>query len=360
MASSTGRTRATPSRRADEQPVVLRLRRRLRHQRPVKPIDGIRAQLRPARAAPRAHQPSSVRAQPRATSTLVSWFPHYTRLYVEEWNFTIQKQLPANIVWETSYVGNIGIHMCGQTEGNQPLTNGPGAVNRRPLLTTRSPPSSISAHGTTALTRAFRLALKSVSRRDSRSLQASPIAERSTSRIPRSMRATAAAPAIPCRMRTIGARSAARRRTTSRCASPSAASGPAFRSRPRARPTWMGQSHRRLLAGQHHLPGAKRPPLHRQSTVRQRQRGHDFVTQPRVPRDARASDALPMVRYELLRRPAGVFGNEGRNVLTGPGRNNVDFVLHRSFPIPRWESGRLEFRGEAYNLFNNPQFAIPE
>jgi hypothetical protein len=67
-----------------------------------------------------------------------------------------------------------------------------------------------------------------------------------------------------------------------------------------------------------------------------------------------------MVRYELLRRPAGVFGNEGRNVLTGPGRNNVDFVLHRSFPIPRWESGRLEFRGEAYNLFNNPQFAIPE
>jgi hypothetical protein len=36
--------------------------------------------------------------------------------------------------WETSYVGNIGNHMWGQTEGNQPLTNGPGDVNaRRPL-----------------------------------------------------------------------------------------------------------------------------------------------------------------------------------------------------------------------------------
>ena len=57
--------------------------------------------------------------------------------------------------------------------------------------------------------------------------------------------------------------------------------------------------------------------------------------------------------------PSYGFGDEGRNVLTGPGRNNLDFVLHRSFRIPRWESGRLEFRGEAYNVFNHPQFANP-
>ena len=31
------------------------------------------------------------------------------------------------------------------------------------------------------------------------------------------------------------------------------------------------------------------------------------------------------------------FGNTGRNVLFGPGTNNLDFDLHRDFPIP-WES----------------------
>src|SRR5205085_820287 len=59
---------------------------------------------------------------------------NYVRPYVQEWNFTIEKQLRGNMVWETSYVGNHGLHLWGQTEGNQPLTNGPGSVTtRRPL-----------------------------------------------------------------------------------------------------------------------------------------------------------------------------------------------------------------------------------
>lgn len=53
------------------------------------------------------------------------------------------------------------------------------------------------------------------------------------------------------------------------------------------------------------------------------------------------------------------FGNEGRNVLTGPGRDNIDMVLHRSFRLPFREGMALEFRAEAYNLFNHPQFGFP-
>jgi hypothetical protein len=53
------------------------------------------------------------------------------------------------------------------------------------------------------------------------------------------------------------------------------------------------------------------------------------------------------------------FGNEGRNVLTGPSRNNLDLGVHRSFRIPIREAALLEFRGEAYNLFNHPQFGLP-
>jgi hypothetical protein len=54
-----------------------------------------------------------------------------------------------------------------------------------------------------------------------------------------------------------------------------------------------------------------------------------------------------------------VFGNEGRNVLNGPGKNNLDLGVHRSFRIPVRETMRLEFRAEAFNFFNHPQFGLP-
>lgn len=48
-------------------------------------------------------------------------------------------------------------------------------------------------------------------------------------------------------------------------------------------------------------------------------------------------------------------GSLGRNTFRGPGLNNVDFTLGRSFPIP-WlygkEGARFQFRAEFYNLFN--------
>ena len=39
--------------------------------------------------------------------------------------------------------------------------------------------------------------------------------------------------------------------------------------------------------------------------------------------------------------------------------NNVDFAVHRFFPIPLLESLKLEFRAELFNLFNRPEFGIP-
>jgi hypothetical protein len=45
-------------------------------------------------------------------------------------------------------------------------------------------------------------------------------------------------------------------------------------------------------------------------------------------------------------------GNVGRNVLRGPGQNNVDFSLLKRFPIH--ESKNVEFRADFFNLFNHP------
>lgn len=43
----------------------------------------------------------------------------------------------------------------------------------------------------------------------------------------------------------------------------------------------------------------------------------------------------------------------------GPGTANVDFGLHRILRLPVGEGSRLEFRAEAFNLFNRPHFDVP-
>ena len=53
------------------------------------------------------------------------------------------------------------------------------------------------------------------------------------------------------------------------------------------------------------------------------------------------------------------YGNSGRNILQGPGTADLDLGLHRVFRLPMREGSRLEFRAEAFNLFNHPHFDVP-
>ena len=55
--------------------------------------------------------------------------------------------------------------------------------------------------------------------------------------------------------------------------------------------------------------------------------------------------------------PPFTFGNAGRNILRGPGRTNIDFSLFKEFPFQ--ERYRLQLRSEFFNLFNHPQFDLP-
>jgi hypothetical protein len=52
-----------------------------------------------------------------------------------------------------------------------------------------------------------------------------------------------------------------------------------------------------------------------------------------------------------------VFGNSGRNILYGPGTKQVDLSIFKNFAF--LESRRVEFRAEAFNAFNTPQFNNP-
>ncbi|MFQ5930326.1 MAG: hypothetical protein ACE5MK_11555, partial [Acidobacteriota bacterium] len=54
------------------------------------------------------------------------------------------------------------------------------------------------------------------------------------------------------------------------------------------------------------------------------------------------------------------FGNVSRNFLRGPGDVNFDFILLKRTHIPQInEVANVEFRFEAFNLFNNPNFDDP-
>jgi len=57
--------------------------------------------------------------------------------------------------------------------------------------------------------------------------------------------------------------------------------------------------------------------------------------------------------------PAAPFrwGTAGRNIVIGPGINNWDFSVFKTFSLD--EARRLQFRAEFFNLFNHPEFGFP-
>jgi Carboxypeptidase regulatory-like domain len=55
--------------------------------------------------------------------------------------------------------------------------------------------------------------------------------------------------------------------------------------------------------------------------------------------------------------PSFVNGNAGRNILIGPGLENLDFALFKNFTIR--EQSALQFRWELFNALNHANFAFP-
>jgi Carboxypeptidase regulatory-like domain/TonB dependent receptor-like, beta-barrel len=54
----------------------------------------------------------------------------------------------------------------------------------------------------------------------------------------------------------------------------------------------------------------------------------------------------------------GTFGNAGRNILDGPGFQNVNASLMKNTALS--ERFNLQFRAEVFNLFNHPNFNLPD
>lgn len=56
--------------------------------------------------------------------------------------------------------------------------------------------------------------------------------------------------------------------------------------------------------------------------------------------------------------PFGSFGNAGRNIVDGPGYVNLNFSLLKNIALT--EALKLQFRAESFNLFNHPNFDLPD
>lgn len=86
----------------------------------------------------------------------------------------------------------------------------------------------------------------------------------------------------------------------------------------------------------------------------------DIATNPAPPPDERfntKSFGPLLANPNLFVAPRGLtFGDAGRNFLNNPHRINFDLSLLKNFKVR--ESGQMEFRAEAFNVFNHTQFRI--
>ena len=70
-----------------------------------------------------------------------------------------------------------------------------------------------------------------------------------------------------------------------------------------------------------------------------------------------AFNQLYLNTASFVKAPLGAFGNEGRNAFNGPGNWNFDASFFKSTRIT--ERVKLEYRFEAFNALNHPQFGDP-
>jgi outer membrane receptor protein involved in Fe transport len=88
-----------------------------------------------------------------------------------------------------------------------------------------------------------------------------------------------------------------------------------------------------------------------------------FATRPDRLRDGALAQPTPErwfdpAAFAVVPNTEFRFGNAGRNILTGPGAVVVDASVLKQFALP-WETHRLEFRAEFFNLPNRANFGQP-
>jgi hypothetical protein len=91
------------------------------------------------------------------------------------------------------------------------------------------------------------------------------------------------------------------------------------------------------------------PGMTYQDIVRDHQNRDDFINA--------FFNAAAFVPVNQL--PRGIYGNSGKNVVSGPAMATSDIAVMRNFRIPGRQGLRVQARGELFNLFNQVNFNQP-
>jgi len=65
-------------------------------------------------------------------------------------------------------------------------------------------------------------------------------------------------------------------------------------------------------------------------------------------------------RGAFVEAPFGQFGNVGRDTAIAPGVFSINAEVHKNFRMPYNEHHQLQFRAEAFNVLNHPNFGQPQ
>ena len=278
------------------------------------------------------------------TGTLRAIDPTARMPYTQQWNFSLQRELPGSVSLTLAYVGTAGRKLTGHTDINQPLPGtGPVAARRAfPAfgeIRSYQTRHNSSYHGL-QITGEKRFA------RGLSFLAAytwSKNIDTSTGQFgtPQDIRNIG-------RDRGLSGTSAPRRLTTSFVYElPFKVQGP-------ANVFIGGWQLNGILSLYDGLPISVTSP----NTTNCCSSYADRLADGRLPSDEQTLDRWFDV--DAFARPGpGLFGNGGRNILFGPGTRNLDFSVFKNFQFSEDGRRRLQFRAEFFNLTNTPQFNNP-
>jgi hypothetical protein len=301
---------------------------------------------------------------PTYTGGLTSWPTHFWIGYVQEWSLSVQKQLSETMLAEVNYVGNHAVHMLAASNVNQPLVlNGTTVQSRRPLsAVTQSAVNQIGdwnasqyeglsaklekrfSHGvefrnSATYGRSFNLLGQDLDTCDtcgnSDALQNSY--DHASNWGPSDQD-------IHFRYTLTGVFEAPVGRGRKFLSNSGAAS--AILGGWAVSPIYVWQS------GPPVTPGDSTDLANSGQTNRPNQVCSPNAGAPHtIAKWFNTQCFQPQVQY--------TFGNEHKGSVYAPGQNRLDANLQRNFPIPRWHGSNLNFRLEAFNVLNHPQFSTP-
>jgi len=318
--------------------------------------DGITPLLTVSGGFPALNPSQAVDASVTASGSGVG--SHLHAPVLDEWNFNIQQQLPANILFEVAYVGSKSTHLQVLTDPNQDPTPGPGDIQSRRPYPQYSGFTDIVNRGNSTF---HALELKG-EKRLSRGLMF--LSSFTYSKSMNDQPEICCNSPWPQNSYNIGSEKGPSdfdqkfRWVTSFDYLLPFGKGQAYANSSRVADLVVGGWHLGGIftwhSGFYFSPAMGYDPS---NTGSQGLTRTDRVCDGNLPSGQRSVNLW--FNPNCFPLPSGyAFGNSGKNILVGPGMVGGDMSLRKMFTVT--ERYRLEFRAELFNAFNHPVFAQPD